>query len=369
MTGLDRRRFLKYAGATAAVVGASALGLNYISQQTPSSVSPTASTTSTARELTTTSSSLGNSLSSSTEANQLASLQGRLFFDCNGNGKQEDNEPSVGSAKVQLRNSQGNVVAEAATDSSGAFRIEDAPVGNYRLFPVADTKFRYLCRSVDEFSAVSDGYAISLPEGTTELNVGLMEGFLTSPVGRISVGRYYDWDSRTGYVKWWNGKQYPYTNPIHGGWDDDHTGTDFDAPYRTPVFAAAPGVVVHAGLAGDQAIAQGDLSVDVSHGYSFYTDYHHFSKILVSQNQTVKRGDIIGLVGSSGTFYPHVHFEIYTDSGAIYDPFKPIFPLEEKSSGYWWATPTSKHWVSVSLAKNPNLLGYWTKADDPIPPG
>jgi len=98
---MNRRRFLKYAGATAAAVGASALGLSYISQQSPSMVSPTASTTSTARELTTTSSSLSSSLSSSTEAIQLASLQGKLFFDYNGNGVQDAGEPAVQGASAQ----------------------------------------------------------------------------------------------------------------------------------------------------------------------------------------------------------------------------------------------------------------------------
>jgi len=360
---LDRRRFLKYASVTAAVVGASALGLNYVSQQSPSMMSPTTSTTLMPRLRTTSA-----SLTTSAESSQLVSLQGRLFFDYNGNGKQDGEEPAITGASVQLKDTDGKVIAETLADSSGDYRLDDVRTGPYTLHVEADKKFRYMCDSPNGFAPLQQGWYVPLRQGTT-LNLGLMEGFLTSPVDSISIGRYYDRDSRTGHVMWWNGKQYRYTNPAHGGWDDDHTGTDFDAPYRTPVFAAASGVVVHAGLAGDQAIAQGDLSVDVSHGHSFYTDCHHFSKILVSQNQAVKRGDIIGLVGSSGTFYPHVHFEIYTDSGAIYDPFKPILPLEEKSSGYWWATPTSKHWVSVSLAKNPNLLGYWTKADDPIPPG
>jgi len=116
---MNRRRFLKYAGATAAVVGASTLGLDYLSKQSPSSVTPTTSTTTT-RQLTTTSS-VSNT---STQTTQLASLQGRLFFDYNGNGIQDGEEPPVAGALVQLKDSTGTVIAETLTDSSGDYKLD-----------------------------------------------------------------------------------------------------------------------------------------------------------------------------------------------------------------------------------------------------
>jgi hypothetical protein len=85
---MDSRRFLKYAGATAAVVGASALGLNYLTEQSPSITSQTSPTTLTPRLSTTIA-----SPTSSSELVQLASLHGRLFFDYNGNGVQDGEEP------------------------------------------------------------------------------------------------------------------------------------------------------------------------------------------------------------------------------------------------------------------------------------
>jgi hypothetical protein len=181
---MDRRRFLKYAGATAAAVGASALGLNYISQQSPSTVSPTASTTSTARELTTNSSSLRSSLSSSTEAIQLASLQGSMFFDYNGNGKQDGEEPAVVGALVQLKDDAGKVVADGLTDSSGDYKLEDIKAGFYSLHVgvdhLSDKRLSYMCTSTNEFRAVTDDYRLSIREDTL-MDVGLMEGFLTLP--------------------------------------------------------------------------------------------------------------------------------------------------------------------------------------------
>jgi hypothetical protein len=87
---------LKYAGATAAVVGASALGLDYVSQQNPSTISPTTLTTATAELTTRTTSELRTTSASfitSTQPLEVASIQGRLFFDYNGNGDQEAAEP------------------------------------------------------------------------------------------------------------------------------------------------------------------------------------------------------------------------------------------------------------------------------------
>jgi hypothetical protein len=89
---INRRRFLEYAGATAAVVGGTVLGLDLLPTQQSNPIGKTATSSTSSTVIT---SSL--TLASSAKA-QLASLSGRLFFDYNGNGKQEDNEPSIGDA-------------------------------------------------------------------------------------------------------------------------------------------------------------------------------------------------------------------------------------------------------------------------------
>ena len=300
----------------------------------------------------------------------MATLIGKLFFDYNGNGKQDNNEPSIVDAKVQLRNSIGNVVAEAATDSSGAFKIVDAPVGNYKLIPVADAKFRYMCRSPDEFAGVSDGYMITLSKGTTELNVGLMEGLLTSPFhrnqSRIHPHGLVDLDPRPNYVRDWKGGDGAY---------DGHKGTDFIAEKGTEILAAAPGQIFFAWNGWPNKPSWGDSNDSWKNGYSviihhennYWSQYNHLDSITVKEvmygdmKQFVKRGDVIGYCGYTG-FLPdlvtpmspddtHLHFQIidttFDTSGVnSIDPFRDLY------------------FGQYSYSRLSNPVSLWTKDND-----
>lgn len=85
-----------------------------------------------------------------------------------------------------------------------------------------------------------------------------------------------------------------------------HNGLDLAAPVGTPVFATADGTVSSASREGGYG-----NSVIVSHGYNYVTAYAHLNSIEVEEGQHVKRGDIIGTVGSSGKSYtPHLHYEV-----------------------------------------------------------
>ena len=84
-----------------------------------------------------------------------------------------------------------------------------------------------------------------------------------------------------------------------------HAGCDLGAPSGTPIHAAADGVVVLAGDRGGYG-----MNVTIDHGNSLGTTYNHQSKLLVKAGDVVKRGDIIGLVGTTGlSTGPHLHFE------------------------------------------------------------
>jgi murein DD-endopeptidase MepM/ murein hydrolase activator NlpD len=90
---------------------------------------------------------------------------------------------------------------------------------------------------------------------------------------------------------------------------------DFGAGYGEPIRAAADGTVVEAGWLG----GYGNATV-IDHGKGMATLYGHQSKILVSQGQSVKRGQVIGLVGATGfATGPHLHFEVRID-GTPVDP-------------------------------------------------
>lgn len=99
---------------------------------------------------------------------------------------------------------------------------------------------------------------------------------------------------------------YGYRNdPIYGT-TKFHEGLDFAAQIGTPVFATADGVVEDAGWKGGYG-----QCIDLSHGYNYITRYGHLSEILVEPGKTVKRGEMIGKVGSTGkSTGPHLHYEV-----------------------------------------------------------
>ncbi len=116
--------------------------------------------------------------------------------------------------------------------------------------------------------------------------------------------------------------------PVHGrissrfGWrtlsvngNHFHAGVDLAAPMGTPVHAARDGTVVKAGWGG----SYGNV-VFLDHGDGTQTRYAHLSRIDVRVGETVRQGDVLGLVGSTGASTgPHVHFELRFDGRAV-DP-------------------------------------------------
>jgi murein DD-endopeptidase MepM/ murein hydrolase activator NlpD len=92
-----------------------------------------------------------------------------------------------------------------------------------------------------------------------------------------------------------------------------HPGLDMAAPTGTPVYATADGTVGRAERAG----GYGNL-VQLEHGKGLETRYGHLSQILVHDGQSVHRGDVIGLVGSTGrSTGSHLHYEVRIDGRAV----------------------------------------------------
>ena len=104
-----------------------------------------------------------------------------------------------------------------------------------------------------------------------------------------------------------------------------HAGGDLGAPSGTPIYAPADGIVVIAGVRG----GYGNATV-IDHGHSLATLYGHQSQILVKPGQAVKRGELIGKVGSTGlSTGPHLHFEtrikgVPIDPEGVVDFTRPI---------------------------------------------
>jgi murein DD-endopeptidase MepM/ murein hydrolase activator NlpD len=105
-------------------------------------------------------------------------------------------------------------------------------------------------------------------------------------------------------------------DPFTGG-PDFHSGLDIAANAGTPIRATADGTIESAGYAGNYGRA-----VVVKHGFGMSTRYGHMSRIAVRTGQTIRRGDVIGYVGSSGrATSAHLHYEILLNGQAI-NPFR-----------------------------------------------
>ena len=86
-----------------------------------------------------------------------------------------------------------------------------------------------------------------------------------------------------------------------------HYGQDFSTPYGTEVYATGSGKVIFAGWSADGF----GYHVIIDHGYGIRTIYGHLSKIEVPKGVNIKRGDLIGLSGNSGTSSgPHLHYQV-----------------------------------------------------------
>lgn len=93
-----------------------------------------------------------------------------------------------------------------------------------------------------------------------------------------------------------------------------HTGIDFSAKTGTPIYATGNGTV---DVAKNIRRGYGKYVV-IDHGYNYKTLYGHMSKFTVRRGQKVKRGDIIGYVGNTGTSTaPHLHYEVWKDNRKI----------------------------------------------------
>lgn len=105
----------------------------------------------------------------------------------------------------------------------------------------------------------------------------------------------------------------------------NHQGIDIAANYGQPVRASGDGIVLEAGEQGGYGKA-----VFLAHGFGLTTRYGHLSSIAVRPGQRIKRGDLIGKVGSTGrSTGPHLHYEVRVDG----EPINPIAYMLDNGSG------------------------------------
>ena len=107
-----------------------------------------------------------------------------------------------------------------------------------------------------------------------------------------------------------------------------HSGLDFKAGYGAPIYAVSDGTVVLAGRKG----GYGNF-VQINHGGGLGSGYGHMSRFAVSSGSRVRRGQIIGYVGSTGlSTGPHLHYELYRGGRAV-NPMSVKFTQRAQLSG------------------------------------
>lgn len=140
-------------------------------------------------------------------------------------------------------------------------------------------------------------------------------------------------------------------HPVQQIWKP-HYGTDYAAPTGTPIMTTATGTVEMAGYTA----GNGNF-VKVKHDKTYSTQYLHMSKILVKRGQSVKQGDIIGKVGSTGLASgPHVCYRFWKNGKEV-DALKLKLPNSEpmdarnKPRYIKYITPLKRELDSVAAVK------------------
>ena len=125
---------------------------------------------------------------------------------------------------------------------------------------------------------------------------------------------------------------YPYysSGAAHNGVDIAlYNGDGSNISKNTNIYAAEDGVVVTAYNDGNWNTGFGNYCI-IDHGNGVQTLYAHSSDIRVSEGDTVKQGQVIGLVGDTGnTTAPHLHFEVRVESGGSYHRTNPLKFISE----------------------------------------
>lgn len=209
-------------------------------------------------------------------------------------------------ARLLRMEALGARVTEIAKLDEGEFSFaEPAPQGGPSTFTQDVVSWPDLQKSLDELAS-------GLKARESQLEI--LESMLSDrdyQQARQIAGRPVTW----GWMSSGFGKRVdPFTGKM--AW---HAGVDFAGKAGSEVVAVASGVVTYAG----KRSGYGEM-VEINHGDGYVTRYGHHSKLLVKVGDVVKKGQPIGMMGSSGrSTGPHVHFEVLKDGKPV-DPTRYV---------------------------------------------
>ena len=185
------------------------------------------------------------------------------------------------------------------------------------LDPATRNAIQNLPKSLRDRAMGGGGRPVTPPENT----IGVLRGVLNVLDAQISSVRSAVerqqilanatpsiWPTTGWLTSDFGGRRDPFT-----GGSDYHAGLDISADHGKPVRATADGTIGEAAWSGNY----GNM-VLVAHRYGLSTRYGHLSRLAVTRGQTVRRGDVIGFVGSTGrSTSPHLHYEVLLNGEAI----------------------------------------------------
>lgn len=210
--------------------------------------------------------------------------------------------------------SQHSAMVEKVKYYSGQFYQWDSTVAALKA---AENRFRRLF-SLESREEVLENVE---PASVGSLDIPGLIADLQKTIGKVDEIREYLQAQKDIYVA--TPKGYPVEGEItsrygkradpFSGEIQFHTGVDISCNSRTPIRATADGVVSHSGWMGNS----GNIVI-LEHGCGFSTVYAHNRNNAVKVGQKVKRGDIIGYVGSTGKATgPHIHYEVWKDGRTV----------------------------------------------------
>ena len=282
----------------------------------------------------------------------LPSLSGRVFFDYNGNGLQDAGEPGIRDVPVCIDSLDSGLCATSGADGSYSIPLASVPGGTHDVYVQSPTDepataFRYINKwngpvvipaykmngvqvpeqhlNDTEVLPIDRSLEVIVGEDDVDMDVALMQGFLTMPFRCADVSKIYDYhgfdrDPRVGFVVDYRGDTTISHHPGEPGTGDQHDGHDWFVPVGTFLVASAPGIMTHEFINPDNGSRVGRLenwTIQNRPGYFTVLLYAHHSVPLVrdapgayvgGQGPEVHRGQIIELSGMTGTGDPHLHF-------------------------------------------------------------
>lgn len=263
------------------------------------------------------------------EARPLESVAFRARFDLNlainreGNALRLDRKPiNVDDTPLRVR---GTVGSQGIYRSARAAGAPASAIQDY-LKVIAGRTSLASVRSTDEFDIIIDYKRAE----TGETKVGNLlyagldrDGKSTIQMLKWKNGDSSQWFEATGIGESKGALSRPVNGPVTSGFGGRrhpilgyvrmHSGMDFKASYGAPIYAVTDGVVAYAGRKG----GYGNF-VQLNHGGGLASGYGHMSRIAAHAGSRVRRGQIIGYVGSTGlSTGPHLHYELYRNGRAV----------------------------------------------------